>query len=128
MKLKGLLVCCLVVSWGLSFGQLKYIAKNLQNFDKRKYHFGFIVGGNNSNLTLKTDGQQAMLDNNITSIRVQKLPGLDLAIIASYNIHQNIRLRFTPGISFQDRKLLFSTFDEEGEPSEVRKIVLKKKV
>lgn len=119
---KGLVLVVLLIFGIQSWGQIKYIAKNLERFDERKYHFGFIVGANKGSLLLDLASSQVLVENKVTNIRVEPLPGLDLAIVASYNLHKNIRIRTIPGISFQDRKIHYTLINNEGEAEEEFKV------
>ena len=76
--------------------------KNLPNFDARPYHFGFILSANSS------DFNYAIADSVADDFRgVTNLPqaGFNMHLMASYTLSRHLRLRFVPGLSFQDRGL-----------------------
>ena len=76
--------------------------KNLPNFDARPYHFGFILSANSS------DFNYAIADSVADGFRgVTNLPqaGFNMHLMASYTLSRHLRLRFVPGLSFQDRGL-----------------------
>jgi hypothetical protein len=50
-------------------------------------------------------------------------PGFNLALLASLNFTKNIRLRFVPGLSFQDRNLKYQFLAENGRIAETEKRV-----
>ena len=76
--------------------------KNLPNFDSRLYHFGFILSANSSDFNF------AVADSAADSFRgVNNVPqaGFNMHLMASYTLSRHWRLRFVPGLSFQDRGL-----------------------
>ena len=76
--------------------------KNLPNFDSRLYHFGFILSANSSDFNF------AVADSASDSFRgVNNVPqaGFNMHLMASYTLSRHLRLRFVPGLSFQDRGL-----------------------
>ena len=78
--------------------------KNLANFDARPYHFGFILSGNQSDFNF------AIADSLADDFRgVANVPqaGFNMHLMASYTITRHLRVRFVPGLSFQDRGLSY---------------------
>ena len=76
--------------------------KNLPNFDNRPYHFGFMLSANRSDFNF------AMADSLANDVRgISNLPqaGFNMHLMASYTLSRHMRLRFEPGLSFQDRAL-----------------------
>ena len=93
-------------AWGQSNGR-----KNLANFDNRPYHFGFILAGNQSDFNF------AIADSLAPDFRgVSNLPqaGFNMHLMASYTLSRHLRLRFAPGLSFQDRGLNYA-FDGQND-------------
>ena len=74
--------------------------QNLKTFDQEPYHFGFFLAYNSASflVDLKSSYSDSLL-----SMEVNPQPGFDLGIVSSLNITPEIRLRFTPSLSFQDR-------------------------
>lgn len=85
----------------------KQKAKNLNGFDKEKYHFGINLAFNSADLFISTHPTQMRLDS-IVSIQNYRQPGFNLQIIGSWNWNKNISLRFLPGLSFQECKLEYT--------------------
>ena len=78
--------------------------KNLPNFDSRLYHFGFILSANSSDFNF------AVADSASDSFRgVNNVPqaGFNMHLMASYTLTRHLRVRFVPGLSFQERALLY---------------------
>ncbi|MFN2429449.1 MAG: outer membrane beta-barrel protein [Cryomorphaceae bacterium] len=103
MRIFSIIICFVVLGGSLS-AQNKYKPLNLGKFDKKQYHFGFLLGFNNATFYIdrkaELDAQDSLL-----SVTSTNPPGFNLGIIASWNITKNISLRFTPTLSFEDRTL-----------------------
>lgn len=80
----------------------KYSGTNLQKFDTRWYHFGFLLGYNNSDLYIDKRLNFSPTDS-LLSIETDSKPGFNLGIVTSLNLTKNISIRFIPTLSFQDR-------------------------
>lgn len=96
-----------------SFGQRIGGGTNLERFDMRQYHFGFLLSLNTSSFFI--DRRFPALAND-SLLRVDNVPqsGFNLALLASYNPTKNINLRFIPGLSFQDRGLNYTFLKYDG--------------
>ena len=95
--------------------------QNLAKFDYRSYHFGFLLSGNSSsfNFNLRPD---FTFSDSLLSVENNALSGFNLALLASLNVNNTIRIRFIPGLSFQDRGMLYRFRNPDGtiEPINVR--------
>ena len=87
---------------------------NLETFDYKKYHFGFLLSYNTADFFINYKPDFTFNDSLLGIDNVQQ-SGFNLALLASYNATKNIRIRFIPGLSFQDRGLNFRFLDEEGK-------------
>ncbi|MBX7052107.1 MAG: PorT family protein [Flavobacteriales bacterium] len=87
--------------------------ENLGNFDKRFYHFGFLLSANQSSFYVDYKPDFTFGDS-LLSIENVPQAGFNLALLASANPVKNVNIRFVPGLSFQDRGLNY-TFIEDGE-------------
>lgn len=107
--------------WGVS---------NLTTFDDRRLHFGFSLGINtfdlglkhyytldenpafdpeivnqiNSNYLLEIDSVGRQVRTDIASLT----PGFTVAIVSNLRLTQNLDLRFLPGLSFGNRKMVYN--------------------
>lgn len=88
--------------------------KNLQGFDYRAFHFGFLLSLNTSDFYIQYKPDYSF-ENRLLSVDNQSQGGFNLALLASLDIIPNVRLRFVPGLSFQDRGLSFRFQTEEGQ-------------
>ena len=93
-----------------SFGQ-KYKQERYKNFDKRLFHFGFMVGVNSSDFTVyqKKDAYQTY---GLVSLSNNSQPGGQLGILSTMKLGTPmLRLRFIPTLSFQERVLNYQSLD-----------------
>lgn len=92
---------------------------NLPSFYFRHLHFGFSIGYNQTDFRVHTIANSKLYHNlrdtirypndtlNLKSISSKADPGFNLGIICDFKIHNYVRLRFLPGISFASRSLLY---------------------
>ena len=89
------------------FGQRRAgVVDNLPKFDKRPYHFGFLLGMNQMNFAIKTVDNL----NDYDSIRgVTTIPefGFDIGIVSSLRLTKYLSLRFVPTLSFGNRTVQY---------------------
>lgn len=78
--------------------------QNLQNFDKQRFHFGFILGYNSADFFYDLKPNTFTSDSLIT-LRVSKKPGFNLGIVSSWDWSPMFKLRFLPTLSFQERAM-----------------------
>lgn len=108
----GALLCC-------GLGAHSQTAKqNLAKFDYRAYHFGFLLSGNTSSFNFQLRPDYTFSDS-LLSVENNALAGFNLALLASLNVNQTIRIRFIPGLSFQDRGMLFRFRNPDGTTNPV---------
>ena len=110
--MKKFLVIFLLVFIALStFGQRRnhVTLKNLQNFDKAKFHFGFILGYNKADFFTEFK-PNTFVNDSILGIGVIGKPGFNLGIVSSWNITPLLKLRFLPTLSFQERHMNYAFY------------------
>lgn len=73
--------------------------EQLKAFDNQKFHFGFSLGYNNASYLLSRNYNNTT----IKALEIQNMPGFDIGLISVYHISKNLKLKFVPTISFQDR-------------------------
>lgn len=77
---------------------------NLPEFDRRRFHFGFIIGFNSAHMELRRDGPASPTDS-LHVIAVVPQTGFNLGIVSSLSLMENLKLRFVPSLSFAQRNL-----------------------
>jgi hypothetical protein len=96
--------------FNLCFGQ-KYRQERYKNFDKKLFHFGFMLGINSSDFTVyqRNDAYQKY---GLVSISNNSQPGGQLGILTTMKLGTPmLRLRFLPTLSFQERVLNYRSLD-----------------
>jgi hypothetical protein len=86
--------------------QKRITQENLPNFDLRRFHFGFLLSYNTSDLMIRLKPETPFTDS-LLVLGHQRQPGFNLGIVSSLNITPNFSLRFLPTLSFQERKLQY---------------------
>lgn len=88
--------------------------QNLPKYDKQKLHFGFLLGMNKTDFVVKRIGTFNLLDS-LYVVEVQPTSGFNLGIVANLRLAEYFDLRFVPDLSFSQRNLIYS-FYENGVP------------
>ncbi len=79
---------------------------NLQQYENDRLHFGGLIGPNFSSLTVRPAPDFYKFDT-LTSITPKTGAGLDLCILGEFKVSDYFRLRFVPGLSLVNRKLIY---------------------
>jgi hypothetical protein len=93
---------------------------NLSTFDYKQYHFGFLLSFNKADFYINYKPDYTFEDS-LLSINNVPQSGFNLALLASYNLTKNVRFRFAPGLSFQDRGLEYRFVELDGTTKTVLK-------
>jgi hypothetical protein len=88
--------------------------QNLPKYDKQKIHFGFLLGMNKADFVVKRIGTFNYLDS-LYVVEVQPTSGFNLGIVSNLHLSEYFDLRFVPDLSFSQRNLVYS-FYENGVP------------
>jgi len=101
----------------------KSIVLNMPRYDEELFHFGFVLGGNMSYLTIRPvdDLQHIVWDSTyipdilpmpigarVMSIESRPTPGFVISIVSDMRIGSLFNLRFIPSLTFGDRDLIYS--------------------
>jgi len=84
--------------------------KNLQGFDDRRYHFGFMLGVNSSGSYLDHHHNTTFSDS-LLSMYPGSAAGFNLGIVTQLKLFNNFALRFVPSLSFQDRVVNYEFYE-----------------
>lgn len=101
--LKKLLLFALFVVITISSQAQREKILNLPSFDKPMFHYGFYLGLNNNGYKLSY--KPSSFDN--AEIEAQSSIGFNVGLIADLRLHNNINLRFEPGLISNTRTLNF---------------------
>ena len=123
LKFILLLVVCVFNSYSQHSDGL---GTNLPNFYKNKLHFGFAIAVNHTDFRIHTVNNAAFPDTVIDEVkyRVRSVytkgdPGFALGIICDARLHDYLRIRFTPNISFASRSLEFTLENDKHDSSKI---------
>ena len=104
------LIFSLLLAIGLGFNAdlqaQRLERKNLAGFDNKLLHFGFILSGNKSDFSF--DLRDTTLSSGLLGVSNAPQGGFNLALMGSVKLSRHLRLRFVPGLSFQDRGLSYN--------------------
>lgn len=80
--------------------------KNLENYDKRVIHFGFLLGVNLADFRIKYNPKYFGVDTVLT-IQSKRESGFNLGIISDLRLGEYFNMRFVPTLSFSARTLQY---------------------
>jgi len=101
----------------VSFAQFpsKYKEKkmlNLRKYDRRMFHFGFVLGTNYTDLSVKNVENLAGLDS-VYVVEPAGAVGFNLGIVSDMRLGEHFNLRFIPGISFVGRGMNYTLIERD---------------
>ena len=83
----------------------------LPNFDKKQLHFGYYLGLNKKSFKVSYNDPDFLNTNAPDFLLVEEAIGFNIGLIIDYKLHDNINLRFEPGLSSNTKTLTFDTSD-----------------
>lgn len=121
--MKQILAILIFVCAGLTSSAQKLLLKNLTTFDDKRIHFGFSLGINaadfnfdhyytlaeNPNFVSETvNGEQLYGSEKVRADISTLTPGFTVGIVTNLRLAESFDLRFLPGMSFGERKLVYT--------------------
>jgi hypothetical protein len=102
------LCCCLwQLPHALAQGQSKdKKVMNLQNYDNRLLHFGFLLGINSADFRITYNPNYFGVDT-VLSVQCKRESGFNLGIISDLRLGEYFNMRFLPTLSFSARTLQY---------------------
>ncbi len=111
------IIYCLLLSLGFPalYAQKERI-EYLPNFDKRKLHFGYYIGINRNSFEINYYDQSGTDPNSPVNppdpskdmfVSVDASLGFNIGFVIDYRLHNNINLRFEPGLMSNAKTLTF---------------------
>ncbi|MCK9611572.1 MAG: porin family protein [Bacteroidales bacterium] len=109
IKYFSLITFVFLLCGGSSFAQYREhrFVENLPKFDKRRYHFGFLLGMNYMDFALKSAKDLSPYDS-LTAITTKPDFGFDIGIVSSLTLTKYLSLRFVPTLSFGNRTVEYT--------------------
>lgn len=86
---------------------------NLLKYDNKPFHFGFLIGYNQFDFTIKSKPDLAEYDS-LKIVNTSSLSGFNLGIVTNFRLGKYFDLRFIPGLSFGDRIVNYTIRYESG--------------
>lgn len=134
--LLSIIICLFSLQYG--FAQLFHV-NNLENYDNKNYHFGFILGLNKMYFSIEptsdisdkiysgTQIQDLTSDSaRIYSIESNPTTGFTIGIVSNLRLGKYFDLRFIPSLAFGEREIQYSILGYRNDESEI--IDIRKKV
>jgi hypothetical protein len=81
--------------------------QNLPKFERRPYHFGFLLAVNQMNFALKTVNDYKQFDS-LVYVTTQPSYGFCIGIVSQLRILNHFCLRFVPTLTFGDRSVEYT--------------------
>ena len=94
--------------------QKKDRVEYLPNFDKKQLHFGYYLGLNKKTFKVSyNDYFNAVPINSDNYLSVEETMGFNIGLVVDYKLHDNINLRFEPGLSSNTKTLTYNYINDE---------------
>ncbi len=100
-----------------SFGQREKVL-NLPSFDKPLFHYGFYLGLNTNGY--KVSYKPSFVNN--PQVEVQSSVGFNVGLIGDLRLHNNLNLRFEPGLMSNTKTLVFNHMSAVNENRRTREV------
>ncbi|WP_019038445.1 porin family protein [Psychroflexus tropicus] len=106
------LLFILIFFFGLTSAHAQLFSKekvlNKENFDKKRWSWGYYLGFNTYDFQIKYKDQGEDID-------VGKSPSFNVGLLGNLRLNDYFDLRLEPGVVFSNRTLTFPNFTEENE-------------
>lgn len=107
------LLLLLGASQGFAQSRGAFGVPNLLKYDKKTFHFGFMIGYNQFDFTIKSKADLAEYDS-LRIVNTSSLSGFNLGIVTDVRMGKYFDLRFIPGLSFGDRIVNYTIHYDSG--------------
>lgn len=101
MNLRLMVILLLTGCFSYSQGPIKERIRNLENFDKKRWSWGYYLGMNSYDYKFDYEEVQEV------DIQTESTLGFNVGLVGDLRINDYINLRLEPGISFVTRNLTF---------------------
>jgi len=103
----------LIIFGFLIFTSITFLAQRdrveyLPTFDQKKIHYGFYLGLNQNDFKISYTANPNVEG---TTIDVEPTAGFNVGLIVDLRLHNNLNLRFEPGLMTNTKKLTFNNTD-----------------
>jgi hypothetical protein len=106
---KAIFVLCFILPL---LAQAQFTVREYENrFSLKPYHFGITLGYNQTSFTVR-QSDDFLYNDSILVVESSKGPGFNLGIISNLRISDHFDLRFIPSLSFAEKQLNYTLFNE----------------
>jgi hypothetical protein len=112
----------LIISFPECLKAQRNLVPNLPKYDTHTMHFGFLLGLNVTDFTIKRKGDFLQNDT-VYTVESTKQTGFNLGIVSNLRLAENFDLRFIPDLSFAQRNLDYFLIRKGVLPEKVTKKV-----
>ncbi len=119
LKRKSFKKLCLLFLFSLMAVPAIADIPNLLGYDRKRLHFGFLLGYNQMLFDVKLDPNRPVSDT-VYGINSYYAPGFNVGIIADLRLFEYANLRFNPGLSFSQKTIEYDLKMGDAMP-EIRK-------
>lgn len=85
----------------------------LPNFDKKQLHFGYYLGLNRKSFKVSYNDFLNTQTFGSNYLSVEESLGFNIGLVVDYKLHDNVNLRFEPGLSSNTKKLTYNFINNE---------------
>jgi len=105
----GLFFCLMAVNVS---GQSMPRPENLPKYDVRPYHFGFLLGANKMDFTIRNKDNFNQYDS-LMKITPAPQMGFNIGIVSNLKLGSHFDLRFIPALAFGERRLNYTLLQHD---------------
>ena len=95
---------------------------NLTKYDRQRFHFGFTLGMNYTDIAVRVKDNIQSLDS-VYVVEPKGAVGFNLGIVSDMRLGEHFNLRFIPGISFVGRSMEYTLYERDTVPVVYDKVV-----
>lgn len=114
----GLIVLSLCLAHPLQAGRKYQAVPYNPKYDEQLFHFGFLLGINTMNFTMKTDNL-GLPGDSLFGINHKMNPGFSVGVVTNLRLARYLDLRFIPTFSLGQRDLIY-TYQRPSDPEMVQ--------
>lgn len=113
LLLSGIMPLEILAQFPIKYKDKKML--NLRKYDRSLLHFGFSLGMNYSDISVKLKENIQALDS-IYIVEPKGAMGFNLGIVTDFRLGEHFNVRFIPGISFVGRSMEYTIYEKDTIP------------
>lgn len=124
MMHKNILIFGFFILSSIAFYAQKDKIEYLPTFDKKRIHYGFYLGLNNNDYKLSFTDEINNTGIDDANITVNATAGFNVGLIGDLRLHENLNLRFEPGLMTNSKTINYSHLEGADATREVNSTFL----